>query len=82
MQVSAGLSNLRERKIPSHFEIKIVFLIGQIEDDQIQKQIDEEDYIYNDLIQERFLDSYDNLTLKSVMMLKWVKNNCISKGAS
>ncbi|GLV40937.1 uncharacterized protein CBL_08511 [Carabus blaptoides fortunei] len=33
---------------------------------------------YDDIIQERFIDSYNNLTLKSVMMLKWVNNHCLT----
>ena len=32
-----------------------------------------------DIIQENFLDSYNNLTLKSILMLKYVKNNCENK---
>lgn len=36
--------------------------------------------MYDDLIQESFLDSYNNLTLKSVMMLKWINANCVGKG--
>lgn len=36
----------------------------------------EENYEYGDIIQEKFHDTYNNLTLKSVMMLKWVTTNC------
>lgn len=32
--------------------------------------------MYNDIIQEGFLDSYNNLTVKSLMMLKWVNRYC------
>ena len=32
--------------------------------------------VYNDIIEEDFLDSYHNLTLKSVAMLKWVTLTC------
>jgi len=31
---------------------------------------------YGDVIQEGFLDTYNNLTLKSVMLLKWVRTHC------
>ena len=31
---------------------------------------------YNDIIQERFLDSYNNLTLKSINMLKLFSRHC------
>lgn len=58
------------------FQIRIVFLIGQTENNETQNRIMEESHIHNDVIQERFLDTYNNLTLKSVMMLKWVNMNC------
>jgi beta-1,3-galactosyltransferase 1 len=32
--------------------------------------------LYNDIIQESFYDTYNNLTLKSLMLLKWVISNC------
>lgn len=38
--------------------------------------MEEENFSYHDIIQENFLDTYNNLTLKSVMMLKWVISNC------
>lgn len=38
----------------------------------------EENSIYDDIIQEGFIDSYNNLTIKSVMMLKWVHHHCSS----
>lgn len=67
---------------PSHvnFQIRIVFLLGQTENNETQEQIVNESRTYNDLIQESFFDSYNNLTLKSVMMLKWITNNCDGKG--
>lgn len=33
---------------------------------------------YGDIVVEDFIDSYTNLTLKSVFMLKWVVNHCSS----
>lgn len=33
-----------------------------------------------DIIQENFVDSYNNLTLKTILMLKWANNNCVNKG--
>lgn len=41
-----------------------------------QGRIEEEARTYNDIIQEDFIDSYNNLTLKSVMLLKYIKNHC------
>lgn len=62
------------------FRIRIVFLIGQTENNETQDRIFEEARLHNDVIQESFLDTYNNLTLKSVMMLKWIHNNCVGKG--
>lgn len=64
----------------AHFQIQVVFLIGKTENNETQEKIIGESQTYNDLIQEDFIDSYNNLTLKSVMMLKWVVKNCDRKG--
>ncbi|KAL4712251.1 hypothetical protein ACJJTC_011112 [Scirpophaga incertulas] len=60
-------------------EFKLVFLLGQpysSNDTEVQSKIDEEVTKYGDVIQEGFIDSYNNLTLKSIMMLKWITNKC------
>lgn len=62
------------------FRIKTVFIVGQTNNDETQANIIEESRKHNDLIQERFFDSYNNLTLKTLMMLKWVTTNCADNG--
>lgn len=62
------------------FAVKIVFLVGQPTNNDTQTLINAESDLNGDLIQESFLDSYNNLTLKTIMMLKWVNTNCIDKG--
>uniref|UniRef100_A0A182Q2V5 Hexosyltransferase n=1 Tax=Anopheles farauti TaxID=69004 RepID=A0A182Q2V5_9DIPT len=47
--------------------------------DETQLRIMNESEVYGDIIQESFIDSYNNLTLKTIMMLKWVTNNCDGK---
>lgn len=64
----------------SIFRVKIVFLIGQTKSNATQMRIYEESEMHDDLIQESFVDSYNNLTLKTVMMLKWVNGRCGDKG--
>lgn len=66
---------------PSHhdFAIKILFLLGQTASNETQAKINTESEVYGDVIQESFLDTYNNLTLKTVMMLKWVNKNCQNK---
>lgn len=69
-----------ENSSQQNFSVKVVFLVGRVQNNETQLRINEESEYNNDLIQESFLDTYNNLTLKTVMMLKWVNNNCIDKG--
>lgn len=36
---------------------------------------------YDDIVQENFIDTYNNLTIKSVMLLKWVMQRCLKSVA-
>ncbi|KAH0553605.1 beta-1,3-galactosyltransferase 1-like isoform X1 [Cotesia glomerata] len=56
--------------------VKIVFLLGESTNDTLNAAILDENYEYGDIIQEKFIDTYNNLTVKSVMMLKWVTIMC------
>lgn len=64
------------------FNIQVAFLLGETKNKTIQQQIRHEHQVHNDLIQESFHDTYNNLTLKTMMMTKWVVNNCDKKGKS
>lgn len=64
-------------------DFKLVFLLGLPASENhtdVQSKIEEEVKTYGDIIQEDFIDSYNNLTLKSIMMLKWVNNKCKDSG--
>ncbi|XP_040159681.1 uncharacterized protein LOC120898208 isoform X2 [Anopheles arabiensis] len=54
---------------------------GNEQVDELQLRLVNESEVYGDIIQESFIDSYNNLTLKTIMMLKWVTNNCDGKEA-
>ncbi|KAK2584710.1 hypothetical protein KPH14_007044 [Odynerus spinipes] len=56
--------------------VKVAFLLGQSDNDTLNNFVVKESLRYNDIMQESFLDTYNNLTLKSIMMLKWVTSNC------
>ncbi|ENN70802.1 hypothetical protein YQE_12467, partial [Dendroctonus ponderosae] len=56
-------------------EIKLLFTLGKT-DDIKQTSLDNEDAKYGDIIQGNFIDSYKNLTYKSVMALNYAVNNC------
>jgi beta-1,3-galactosyltransferase 1 len=62
------------------FTVKIAFIVGLTDQEDVQARINRESEMYGDLIQENFQDSYNNLTLKSLFLLKWVKNNCLGRG--
>lgn len=42
----------------------------------MQDSIEDESNLHGDIIQENFIDSYNNLTLKSVMLLKYISQHC------
>ena len=42
----------------------------------LQDKLNNESEEYGDIIQESFVDSYANLTVKSLMLLKWFTHNC------
>ncbi|KAH8284521.1 hypothetical protein KR018_002907, partial [Drosophila ironensis] len=61
--------------------VRIVFVLGRSQDESMagnetMTRILNEAELYNDIIQENFVDSYNNLTLKSVMTLKHISRSC------
>ncbi|CAH1774509.1 unnamed protein product [Owenia fusiformis] len=56
--------------------LRLAFLLGKHSNDTVNALLREENKLHYDLIQEDFEDSYMNLTLKSVMALKWAVNFC------
>lgn len=63
-------------------KIKTLFLLGKsssvAEKANHQKLVEYEDYIYGDILQWDFLDSFFNLTLKETHFLKWFHIYCPS----
>ncbi|XP_071508381.1 beta-1,3-galactosyltransferase 5-like [Diadema antillarum] len=55
---------------------KRIFLLGSTSNATIQRFINKEAEKYGDIVQESFVDVYENLTLKTTMALKWVTNFC------
>lgn len=56
--------------------VLVLFLLGTSSSVDVQQAVEAEQHMYNDLIVEQFIDSYLNLTIKSVRMLKWTLANC------
>lgn len=73
-------ARLAIRETWGHFalrkDVAIAFMLGSINNETINKRIDLEQEIYGDIIRGKFIDVYDNLTLKTISMLEWVDNYC------
>ncbi|XP_039484066.1 beta-1,3-galactosyltransferase 1 [Drosophila santomea] len=66
--------------------VRIVFIVGRQKDEALLgnetlTRIHIESEQYNDIIQDNFVDSYNNLTLKSVMALKHISHSCFNTSA-
>ncbi len=61
-----------------HFDwkVKVIFSLGLSRDESWNSQIKKEAEKYGDIIQGDFTDSYRNMTLKSLLDLKWVTQFC------
>ncbi|XP_074042533.1 beta-1,3-galactosyltransferase 1 [Leptinotarsa decemlineata] len=57
-------------------DIAIAFLLGATSDQTLNGKIEQEQEIFGDIIRGNFIDTYDNLTLKTISMLEWVNNFC------
>lgn len=55
--------------------LHVILLTG---DTGLQEAISYEATLHNDIVQSDFVDSYKNLTLKSVSILKWVATDCLN----
>ncbi|XP_069134444.1 beta-1,3-galactosyltransferase 1-like [Argopecten irradians] len=59
-------------------KVKLLFFLGNPNNTTIQKAILNESSYYHDIVQDNFVDSYANLTLKSIFMLKWSSTFCVN----
>ncbi|KAH0562913.1 hypothetical protein KQX54_001421 [Cotesia glomerata] len=56
--------------------IEVAFILGKSKNKTLNNKILDENSRYGDIIQEDFIDTYNNLTIKSMMMLKWAIAKC------
>lgn len=57
-------------------QIRLVFMLGYSNKSTINEKVKLESSIYNDIVQEDYIDSYRNLTYKAVMSMKWISEYC------
>lgn len=63
----------------SHLNTLTLFCVGLLEGQEmvkVQEQLDKESRIHADIIQMNFQDSYQNLTIKTMMMMNWLATFC------
>ncbi|XP_034667788.1 N-acetyllactosaminide beta-1,3-N-acetylglucosaminyltransferase 4-like [Drosophila subobscura] len=60
----------------SRRDVGMAFVLGRAEDWKLNKALNEESYLYGDMIRGHFIDSYLNLTLKTISLLEWVDAHC------
>lgn len=57
-------------------DVSLAFVVGTSKEASINVAITKESATYRDIIRGNFLDSYNNLTLKTVSFLEWIDNYC------
>uniref|UniRef100_A0A674IN70 Hexosyltransferase n=1 Tax=Terrapene triunguis TaxID=2587831 RepID=A0A674IN70_9SAUR len=59
-------------------QVLILFLLGQgaEREDSLALSIEDESILYGDIIRQDFMDTYNNLTLKTIMAFRWVSEFC------
>lgn len=57
--------------------MKLLFFLGIPSLPHIQHSINTESIINGDIVQGSFIDTYKNLTHKSVLVLRWISENCM-----
>lgn len=57
-------------------DVSTAFVLGRTGNSSVSTALTQENMIYGDLIRGHFIDSYNNLTLKTLSSLEWVDQNC------
>ncbi|KAH8263302.1 hypothetical protein KR044_007122 [Drosophila immigrans] len=57
-------------------DIGMAFVLGRGTNETVNQALTEENYMYGDLIRGNFIDSYNNLTLKTISSLEWADQHC------
>ncbi|XP_055700689.1 beta-1,3-galactosyltransferase 5-like isoform X2 [Phlebotomus papatasi] len=55
---------------------RVLFLLGTVDSEDLQNEIQSESDFFGDIVQGNFVDSYKNLSYKHVMAMKWATEFC------
>ena len=56
--------------------VETIYVLGRTNSSEVQQDINAESRKFGDILQVDFIDSYNNLTLKTIMALKWTTQFC------
>jgi hypothetical protein len=56
--------------------VNFVFVLGKSTNLVVNLAVEQESRIYRDIVQADFIDSYSDLTFKSLVAWRWIKHNC------
>ncbi|KAK4877213.1 hypothetical protein RN001_009719 [Aquatica leii] len=68
--------SIRETWGNKQAQIEVLFMLGSVTDSKVQRELEEENKKYQDIVQGAFIDNYRNLTYKHVMVLKYAIYHC------
>ena len=89
IMVCSAVSNFKKRKMIRETwakdtkwfnDVKVIFMLGNTPDPLLQNSVLKEAVYYQDIVQSSHLDTYADLAIKSLMLLKWFLLSC--KGTS
>ena len=79
--IKSNVKNLDYRGVIRHTwanisdsSVKVIFTLGY--SPFLQEYINKESSMFNDILQENFIDDYNNITLKTVMAFHWCVTKC------
>lgn len=55
---------------------KVIFLLGTTERREVRSKVSQENNLHKDIVQGNFIDTYGNLTYKTVMLIRWARDYC------
>ncbi|XP_059615547.1 beta-1,3-galactosyltransferase 5-like [Phlebotomus argentipes] len=55
---------------------RVLFLLGTVESQDLQREIQTESDFFQDIVQGNFVDTYRNLSYKHIMAMKWATEFC------
>jgi beta-1,3-galactosyltransferase 1 len=85
IMVPSAVSNFDQRVVirrtwgntsNAHPGVQLRFVIGRSKNQALQDLVRTEKFIYNDIIVEDIVETYENLTRKSIAILHWVASFC------